>query len=231
MKNNHEKELHEEKETFFKERYSVVFAGGLFIIFFAFVIGFFCGHRYAVARFMSKIDEEAFSDKILYSLYNINGLEHDDSTDESLEESTDNKDSIAIEVIQEVVETDELVNDDNDESDKIETEVSPVESDIQNSESEKTTSSVYAAPLIGFGTRHAAENFVERLHKHDISVLVKSRVSSTVRGKKIEWYQVVTPEFSCKKDLEKMIKMIQKYEKLDNVTIVEKRKVQTNVDK
>ncbi len=85
---------------------------------------------------------------------------------------------------------------------------------------------MYAAPLIGFGTLHAAEQFVEKLKERDLTVFIKQRCSTTARGRKIRWYQVVTPEYTHKKDLEDLIALIQKKEKLQNITIVEKRKVE-----
>lgn len=202
-----------------EERYSTIIAGGVITLFLVATIGFFIGHHVAVMRFLHKVDEEAFSDKILYALYNINGVEQEE---ESLEEATETKNAVEVEVIQEVVETGDIPQEDNEETtqsldEKIETDVQPVTASIEEV--------VYAAPLIGFGTLHAAEQFVEKLNQRNITVIIKHRSSTTNRGRKIRWYQVVTPEYASKKDLEDLIREIQKKEKLQNVTIIEKRKV------
>lgn len=196
------------------ERYSVVIGGGLIILFFAATIGFFCGHQVAVTRFLHKVDEEAFSDKILYALYNINGLEQEE--EESLEEATETKDTVEVEVIQEVVETGDIQQEEVEEA---------APDNKEGKIREEKEEVVYAAPLIGFGTLHAAEQFVEKLKERDLTVFIKQRCSTTARGRKIRWYQVVTPEYSHKKDLEELISLIQKKEKLQNITIIEKRKV------
>ena len=217
MKIEPEKE-HEKFWGFMHERLSVVMGGGLILLFFVGAIGFFCGHQVAVTRFLHKVDEEAFSDKILYALYNINGIEQEEEEEESLEEASETKNAVEVEVIQEVVETGDIPQEENEDniSDEKEGEISVT----QHKEEV-----VYAAPLIGFGTLHAAEQFVEKLKSRDITVIIKQRCSMTARGRKIRWYQVVTPEYAHKKDLEDLIALIQKKEKLQNVTIIEKRKV------
>ena len=199
-----------------QERLSVMIGGGLVLLFFVGTIGFFCGHQVAVTRFLHKVDEEAFSDKILYALYNINGIEQ--AEEESLEDAAETKNAVEVEVIQEVVETGDIPQEEIDEGISEEKEEGAVEEQV----SEEV---VYAAPLIGFGTLHAAEQFVEKLKSRDIIVIIKQRCSTTTRGRKIRWYQVVTPEYTHKKDLEDLITLIQKKEKLQNVTIIEKRKV------
>ena len=196
------------------ERYSVMIGGGLIVLFFVAAVGFFCGHQVAVNRFLHKVDEEAFSDKILYALYNINGLEQEE--EESLEEATEAKGTVEVEVIQEVVETGDIQQEEAEEF------VTQEKEEVKKEKEEI----VYAAPLIGFGTLHAAEQFVEKLKERDLTVFIKQRCSTTARGRKIRWYQVVTPEYTHKKDLEDLIALIQKKEKLQNITIVEKRKVE-----
>lgn len=194
--------------------YSLLIGMGLIILFFAGTVGFFCGYQSAVTRFLNKVDEEAFSDKIMYALYNMNGV--DQEGDESLEEA-ETKEGVEIEVIQEVVETGDINSEDSEE---LSTEDKSVTQPVIQDEI------VYAAHLIGFGTLHAAQQFVEKLKERDIAVIIKHRCSTTARGRKIKWYQVVTPEYTTKKDLEELIGLIQKKEKLHNVTIIEKRKVQ-----
>lgn len=235
MKNDPEKE-HEKTPIIAPESYSIIIGGGLIVLFFVGAVGFFWGHQVAVNRFLHKVDEEAFSDRIMYALYNINGLEQEG--DESLEEAIETKDTIEVEVIQEVVETGDISPEENEEA-VIEEKASSnydLHSDnqtvqsIDSHEEPNKKEVVYVAPLIGFGTLHAAELFVQKLKERNITVTIKQRCSITARGRKIRWYQVVTPEYTDKKDLEELIALIQKKEKLHNVTIIEKRKVATNVN-
>ena len=215
MKFEPEKEY--EKTTYIApEQRSVLIGGGLIVLFLVGLVGFFWGHQVAVNRFLHKVDEEAFSDKILYALYNISGVEQEE--EESLDEASETKHTVEVEIIQEVVETGDITQEDNEEISSINEQ-----KDVRIPETQEEM--VYAAPLIGFGTLHAAEQFVEKLKSRDITVIIKLRCSTTARGRKIRWYQVVTPEYSHKKDLEDLITLIQKKEKLQNVTIIEKRKV------
>jgi len=83
---------------------------------------------------------------------------------------------------------------------------------------------VYAAPLIGFGTLHAANNFAQRVGKTGIPVTVKQRSSKTQRGRKIVWYQAVTNEYEDKSTLEKVIEQVKQNEKIKEIKIIKKKK-------
>ena len=74
--------------------------------------------------------------------------------------------------------------------------------------------------LNGFGTLKAADRFVNRLQKKGIPVEVKKRISKTVRGKIIAWYQVVTKEYTDKSVLEKLVATLKKDEKLKDPSII-----------
>jgi len=78
----------------------------------------------------------------------------------------------------------------------------------------------YYAQLIGFGTKKAAEKFARRLQHNNMPVTVKSRHSSTAKGKKITWYQVVTQELTDKNLLEKLVNEITLKERLVDVRII-----------
>lgn len=192
-----EKKEQEEVGLFIPNRvFNWVIALGLLLFLLAFLGGYFWGHRRAVGRFLNKIEEESFADRITYSLYTLTG--------KSVEEEQP-----------------------GDVSDETEEETAP-EPEEKTEEPVAITladsSVVYAAPLVGFGTLHAANSFVQRIHKMGIEALVKERSSRTQRGRKIVWYQVMTQDYVHKNELEKVISELQQKERIKDIKIIEKRK-------
>lgn len=78
----------------------------------------------------------------------------------------------------------------------------------------------YFAQLVGFGTAHAAQQFVQRLSRKEIPVMVRKRQSRTARGRFITWYQVVTEKYSDRAELDRLVQRLKKEEKLNDVQIV-----------
>ena len=87
-------------------------------------------------------------------------------------------------------------------------------------EAEHIPSTRYYAQLIGFGTSRAAERFVKRLTQKGVIVQTKKRVSKTAKGRTIVWYQVVTPPYADKVELETLVFQVSKEEKLKGVRII-----------
>ena len=56
--------------------------------------------------------------------------------------------------------------------------------------------------------------------KKNIVSEVKKRISKTAKGKVISWYQVVTPTYSDKVELEALVAKLVKEEKLNDTRIV-----------
>ena len=96
----------------------------------------------------------------------------------------------------------------------------PAEITSTPEEAEHISSTRYYAQLIGFGTSRAAERFVKRLTQKGVIVQTKKRVSKTAKGRTIVWYQVVTPPYADKVELEMLISQLSKEEKLKDVRIV-----------
>lgn len=174
----------------------------LLLSFLMFCAGYFWGQRKAVAQFLYKVKEESFADNVTYSLYAMNPQE---STDDEAEESTQQE---AQEVEQTEVETKEI--------ESVET-TEPIKP-------QQGSTTIYVAPLVGFGTLHAANLFAQRVKKLEIPVIVKQRSSTTQRGRKIVWYQAVTEEYTEKAELEKIIAIIKQKENIKEVKIIEKKK-------
>ncbi len=172
---------------------------GILFMLLSFLGGYFWGQKRAISRFLNKVEEESFADRITYSLYTLTGksIEEDqnnDASEDSEEETTSDTDEKAAEEQQQVItDTD-------------------------------TPEVIYFANIVGFGTLHAANNFVHKVNKMGIPVMVKERSSHTQRGKKIVWYQVVTQDYSDKSELQKALADLQQKEHIKDIKIVEKRK-------
>lgn len=159
-----------------------------------FCAGYFWGQRKAVTQFLSKVKEESFSDTLTYGMYAFGQLP--EIEEEAAEEG-----------VEEVVETEESE------------QLQEPQKNIQ--EPENTVR--YVAPLIGFGTLSAARLFAQRAQERGTPVIIKERSSTTQKGKKIVWYQAVTHEYQDKQELQKVIEKIRQAEKIEDVTIIEKK--------
>lgn len=93
-----------------------------------------------------------------------------------------------------------------------------VDSGSQETASERITNAVptmrYHALLFG-GTQKQVQAVADRLALHDITTIVKERVSSTKQGKKRTWYQLVTPPYERKEDLLSLVERIKRHERLN----------------
>lgn len=76
------------------------------------------------------------------------------------------------------------------------------------------------ARLCGFGSKAAAEGYVKKLAKREITAHITERVSKTPRGRKIFWYQVST-ETMPKNVLIGLIDEIKRRDKLSDVSIID----------
>lgn len=201
----HKEEKRKQAGLFLPNReLSWVVALALMLCFLMFSLGYFWGQYKIGSRLLSKVEEESFADRITYALYANSGQEptedeENDEQEEAVEEAT-------VKVA----------------------DSAPVEKEQIKKELSKTVEQpeiVYVAPLVGFGTLQAAQSFAKRVKNTGIDVIIKERKSTTARGKKISWYQAVTEEYDTKKDLEDIIDILQKRERLKDVNIIEKRKV------
>lgn len=78
----------------------------------------------------------------------------------------------------------------------------------------------YYAQLIGFSKREAAVDCVNKWKKKGFDVQIKKRESKTAKGKTVCWYQVVTQKYTSKKELEQIVDLLKKQEKLKDVCII-----------
>ncbi len=219
---------------------SWVVSGILIFGFLCFILGYFWGHRRALQRFVAKIEEESFADRISYALYTMNDRdssefeqEQEDANETNGSEDTngsdDQEDVIELEDEKQTPEVVEGVAKTLTKS-----EATKPSSDEEKKQGEKQPSSpiarqqepttVFVAPLAGFGTLSAAAEFTERIKNVDPQANVQKRTSKTQKGRTVTWYQVVTGEYEKKEDLQKITGTIQKKEHIKKVEITEKRK-------
>ncbi len=210
---------------------SWIVAGTLFLGFLFFMLGYFWGHRRALDRFVAKIEEESFADRINYALYTMNDRdisEFEQETEdvngvstspEELAQTNDEQEENGEE--QELSVTAAQAPSQHEQSDDVKKENTLVQ---ESQPVQAQASILFVAPLAGFGTLHAATEFIQRVQLVDPSSVVEKRTSKTSKGRAITWYQATTGTFEKKEDLEKIVNVIRKKEHIKDIKIVEKRK-------
>lgn len=189
--------------------------------FLTFITGYFWGQRKAIERFVNKVEEESFADRISYSLYTMNDRDSSEFEAPDNENGTNETEKISEDsAVQDsiVLAQTELPKEEQHKK-NVKTDPVPV---LQ--ETKKESNDIFVAPLAGFGTLHAASNFARRVRKFDGGVKVKTRISTTPKGKRIAWYQAVTGEFDDREELEKIIGQVKTAEHIKDIKII-KRKV------
>lgn len=174
--------------------------------FFIFIAGYFKGKKLCTRALCTNIAQESFADKVSSSVYSLYDASHD-----SGEDSDNNVSSEASQPLLSLTDSTQM---DNGEIPSVNNNSILLEG---HSSVEKKS---YYAQLIGFGTQRAAELFVQKLHKNNIMVQVKKRTSTTARGKRVLWYQVVTDIYSNRDQLTALVQSIQKIERLHDIRIV-----------
>jgi hypothetical protein len=202
------KEIEPSKESGFflpSKELSWVIALCLAISFLMFCTGYFLGQRRAIAQFLYKVKEESFADNITYSLYALNPKESSEEAENAVVEGQEPEEE----------------SEESEESSVSENSDNQVDA---SQETDQVPNVVYVAPLVGFGTLHAANVFAQRTEKNGIDVVIKQRSSKTQRGRKIVWYQAITKEYTDKTELEKIVDQVKKQENIKDIKIIEKKK-------
>jgi hypothetical protein len=219
---------------------SWIVSGALIFGFLCFMLGYFWGHRRALQRFVAKIEEESFADRISYALYTMNDRDSSEFEQEDTNDLNNSDDATGSDDQEEFVEVEEPVTLEKKASEgetvsRTLTEIEPpknslneenkqVETPIAEVAVQPKSVTVFVAPLAGFGTLSAATEFIDRVKILDPQVVVQKRNSKTQKGRAVTWYQVVTGEYEKKEDLQKIVSTIQKKEHIKKVEINEKRK-------
>lgn len=185
-----------------KKQVSWLVAGIIVACFVSFVSGYFWGKRAAIEQFCQHIEGESFADQIYAAMsLNIDNEGDGEKADEEPEE-VHAPEAADQDVAEEAVSEEKAGNED------------------QGARESKSNTQWYAQ-LIGFKSHQEASLFCSRLAKRDIPVIIKERLSTTARGKKVTWYQVVTKIFDSKSDLEKLTDALAYEEKIHGIRIIE----------
>lgn len=198
---------------------SWVVAFALLLGFSFFVAGFFLGKHRALHDLRITLDQDSLADKIYTSLCTTQEdkmmmAQQEDDDVELVESSESDYRQLADAEVAIMSSESSLPEPDSPEGIAREASSSADKNEVLES------STRYFAQLVGFGTRQAAQKFVQRLQQVDIPVEVKDRHSKTAKGKKVTWYQVVTTSFSDKGELEKLVNEIKVKERLKDVRII-----------
>lgn len=199
---------HEHKVGLFipKKELSWAIAFLIATAFFVFTAGYFWGQKRAISGFLGTLEEESFSDKITYSLYTMDGKYLPDNEEEEGAEDQDASEESQIEEVK-------IAQEDT---------ATPI-----HKETTLVSTVTYVAPLVGFGTLHAANKFAQRVENMGIPVHVKRRVSKSVKGRTVAWYQVMTDVYHDKNEIEHVVMRIKDKEKIKDVKIIERTKGQS----
>lgn len=161
-----------------------------------FALGYFFGQQHALRTLVENVSNTVVSDQINTHFYQNKFLEAENSSDNSHDEKT----AIAEELLVE-----ESV-----------AHLPAVQSNDSIIHTEKPHESIsFYAPLVGYGTLKAAEQFMKRWP--DAPIMLKKQISRSAKGKQVTWYQIVTEPFADRNELQNFVEHIQKKERLKDV--------------
>ena len=188
---------------------SVICAGFILTSTMVFVTGYFWGYRRASKDVAGVINKNSFADQISYAAnhnFNTQGMSTDqtDQVDQAVVDVIvpNTQNIIATEVVESIANNNDINNDINVDT-----------SGVSTKEAIK-----YYAELIGFGRLKPAQNFVDKLKQKGYATFIRKRVSKS-GGKVVNWYQVITAEFTSKDQLQQLLNGIKKTERLQNIKI------------
>jgi septal ring-binding cell division protein DamX len=204
MENNNVKSTAQDNEHLIIKRkiVSVIAASLIILGLFIFLAGFFWGYRKASHDVQIDINQTSFADQISYSALHLIRDAKQDVIESTANNNIANS-TTASTVDQEATEsTQEATIDGQDAVIKA-----------------PELAAGYYAELIGFGRLKAAQSFVDKLKNQGYQVVIKKRVSKIGNGKVINWYQVVTQTYANKFELQKILEIIKKTERLQGIKI------------
>lgn len=193
-----------------KRQASIVTASFFVFLLSVFIVGYFLGKKSVLEDFSTKVTEESLNNQIDY-LLTSQALESSDSENQKQQDSDqdilNDVDSVDIKKFAQDKKQ-QIVDKQSHDNDQNEKQSDHKKEKIKTDQSETK----FYAQLVGFGTKRAALAFAARLKERDVSVVIKTRVSKTAKGKKRTWYQAVTPIMSDEKEFKKVIAKIQRLE-------------------
>ncbi len=185
-------ELHAHQAT------GIIFAL-LFFYGITFIAGYFWGKKSALQEFADQIKNESFSDKVYASLCSLYDVPPETTASRQVPS-------------QEVNENSENKSIKDDEKDKKNENGQQVQEDAPR----------FRALLIGYATENQAQAYVDSLVRRGIEAQIIKHSSTSARGKKKAWFQVVTMPQSYLLT-QKVVERLSIEDRLAGVSIVEEK--------
>ncbi len=203
-----------------KRSMSLISAALVLIFFLTFMTGYVWGKRVALEDVLKAVEQKTFADQISGSLYALSS--HDFEVKK--EDLVDSEPVVVSAVVEEVAENtleknalDSTLDSQNVSQEKNIIALNPLP---DPEKAKEVNGNKYYAPLIGFGSKKAADKFVALLKDNPLEVAIKERTSTGLHGKKKVWYQVVTQQYTDKEELENLVAHVVKKEHLSGVQVV-----------
>ena len=190
--------------VFTKRQISMIMASMLMVCLFVFIVGFFLGKRTVLDDFSAKTTQDSLHDQIdfLLTTQSLASLQQDDDGVVLSEAGPEKKE------ITEVVNTQLVVPAVTTPPTQPIAVVNPIKNSVS---ADKFPA--YAC-LIGFGTKKAAQTFVDRLKKRNVTIILKTMISKTPSGKTRTWYQAITPTYNSLEELQAHIDQVLEFERI-----------------
>lgn len=212
-----------------KRSMSLISAALVLIFFLTFMTGYIWGKRVALEDVLKAVEQKTFADQISGSLYALSAHDFEVKKEDisetgavvvsvAPEEFAQNNNGMPeVEGLVQPVEASPVVlsSEKNEKEAVALSLLSSAESSKRENKSEK-----YYAPLIGFGSKKAANKFVALLEGNPLKVVIKEHISIGSNGKKRAWYQVVTQQYTNKEELEQLVAHVVKKEHLSGVSVL-----------
>jgi cell division protein FtsN len=199
---------------------------GVFLFAATLIGGYFLGQKKAYEELSLKFEQDSFADQIYYSMCSLYDSEAEESENAESDadapeaeesESSDSEEGAASGAQTDTPPATPLVA--LAPKDQAKKEVQQVEV-AQHEQEEAGAEQNFYAQIAGFGTSQAAQALVNKLAKHEIKSVVNKRQSKSGRGRKVTWYQVVTPAYADKQKLTYETERIKQIAHIKDVRIV-----------
>lgn len=206
-----------------KRSMSLISAALVLIFFLTFMTGYVWGKRVALEDVLKAVEQKTFADQISGSLYALSS--HDFEVKK--EDLVDSEPVVVSAVVEEVAQNNNELLKNNDLEVALDSQNISQEKNLialnplpDSQKAKEVSGNKYYAPLIGFGSKKAADKFVALLKDNPLEVAIKERTSTGLHGKKKVWYQVVTQQYTDKEELENLVAHVVKKEHLSGVQVV-----------
>lgn len=187
-----------------------------------FMGGYFWGKKQALETFCKSTDRDSLADQIFVALCGAADSKdsHQSTNNDDLDEVIEEQETTVL-VAGDSQSPDQVTvaNQSNDQSAQAES-AHPISSE-KTCHSPDSQKAPHYAELIGFGSLQGAKRFAQRIReKNHLNVSVKKRISKTVKGRTVTWYQVVTEPYANEQELISLVNVVKQQERLNDVRIV-----------